>query len=82
MLNNTHKLGLLKDLLQGQDADQYMTLDQARQIDELTLAMMNDPNLSADVQATLESIQSKLEHNTSPFLASDVEQWLSELDHQ
>ncbi|WP_017726527.1 YtzH-like family protein [Halalkalibacterium ligniniphilum] len=81
-ITNREKVRLLKDLLQNQATEQYMSLDEAAQIERITSSILQDQTLPIDLQHTIRSIQTKHTQNTSPFSNDDVEQWLSVLTEQ
>lgn len=72
-----NKLQLLKDLLENQAAEQYMTTDEAAQIERLVSSLSADPSLQPALQQTLQHIQQTHQQNNEPFQQMDVEQWLS-----
>lgn len=78
-ISNQDKLQLLRDLLQNQAAEHYMTTDEAAQIERLVSSLTTAPALQPDVQQTLNLIQQKHQLNHEPFEQNDVEQWLNVL---
>ncbi|ARK31765.1 YtzH-like family protein [Halalkalibacter krulwichiae] len=78
-ISNTDKLHLLRDLLQNQATENYMTTDEAAQIERLVSSLATDPSLQPVVQETLDLIQQKHQLNHEPFEQNDVEQWLNAL---
>ncbi|MFC0473207.1 YtzH-like family protein [Halalkalibacter kiskunsagensis] len=78
-ISNHDKLQLLKDLLQNQAAENYMTTDEAAQIERLLSTLSDDPTLQPVIQQTLGLMQEKHQLNHEPFQQNDVEQWLNAL---
>lgn len=78
-ITNHDKLHLLRDLLQNQAAENYMTTDEAAQIERLVSSLTTDPALQPAVQQTLDMIQQKHQLNHEPFEQNDVQQWLNVL---
>jgi hypothetical protein len=78
-ISNEDKLHLLRDLLLNQAAENYMTTDEAAQIERLLSTLATDPSLQPAVQQTLDHIQQKHQLNHEPFDQNDVEQWLNVL---
>ncbi|TWI56918.1 YtzH-like family protein [Halalkalibacter nanhaiisediminis] len=75
-LTSQDKLRLLKDLLQNQAAEQYMTNGEATQIERLVSSLAADTNLDPAVHQTLDQIQQIHQINHEPFQQADVDQWL------
>ncbi|WP_332633823.1 YtzH-like family protein [Halalkalibacter flavus] len=78
-ITNQDKLRLLKDLLENQAAENYMTTDEAEQIERLLSSLNDDPTLQPVVSQTLSLIREKHQLNHEPFQQNDVEQWLNAL---
>ncbi|GAE34194.1 YtzH-like family protein [Halalkalibacter akibai] len=78
-ISNEDKLHLLRDLIENQAAENYMTTDEAQQIERLLSSLATDPALQPAVLETLEQIQQKHQLNHEPFDQNDVEQWLNVL---
>nr|WP_081727612.1 YtzH-like family protein [Halalkalibacter wakoensis] len=78
-MTNKDKLHLLKDLLENQSAENYMTTDEAEQIERLLSSLATDASLQPEIQQTLNHIHEKHELNHEPFQQQDVEQWLNVL---
>lgn len=74
------KLQLLKDLLQNQANEQYMTTDEAAQIDRLVTSLANDSSLQPELRATLSSIQQLHTFDHQPFPDDEVSQWINSLN--
>ncbi|MDT8859346.1 YtzH-like family protein [Alkalihalobacillus sp. MEB130] len=78
-ITNHDKLQLLKDLLENQAAEHYMSTDEAAQIERLVSSLSDDASLQPTVLETLGHIQQKHQLNHEPFEQNDVEQWLNVL---
>lgn len=74
------KLHLLADLLQNQASEQYMTTDEAEQIQRLISTLSTDPNLQPILKETLSAIEEKHQLNHQPFAENDVIQWINVLN--
>ncbi len=78
-LNSDNKLQLLKDLLQNQASEQYMTTGEAAQIEQLVSSLSIDASLNPTLHQTLQHIQQTHQLNNEPFQQVDVEQWINDL---
>jgi hypothetical protein len=78
-ISNNDKLQLLKDLIENQAAENYMTTDEAKQIERLLSTLSDDPTLQPGIHQTLSLMQEKHQLNHEPFQQNDVEQWLNAL---
>ncbi len=76
-MSNYDKLGLLRDLLQSQATEKYMTTDEATQIERLLSSLANDQNFSPSIQQVLQEMRSMHRMNHEPFQQEFVEQWLN-----
>jgi hypothetical protein len=76
-MSNYNKLSLLRDLLQNQAIEQYMSTDEATQIDRLLSSLATDPNFSPSIQQTLQEMKRLHQINHDPFQQEFVEQWLN-----
>ncbi|GAE32376.1 YtzH-like family protein [Halalkalibacter hemicellulosilyticus] len=74
------KLQLLKDLLQNQANEHYMTTDEAAQIERLVSSLSNDTSLEPELRATLSSIKQLHTLNHQPFPDEEVSQWMNSLN--
>lgn len=79
-ISTQDKIHLLKDLLQNQSSEQYMTTDEAEQIQRLLSSLSNEPALQPMVQQAISSIAQKHTVDHEPFAENDVVQWLNVLN--
>lgn len=74
------KLQLLKDLLQNQANEHYMTTHEAAQIERLVTSLANDSSLQPELRATLSSIRQLHTLDHQPFPNEEISQWINNLN--
>ncbi|SDB81154.1 YtzH-like family protein [Shouchella lonarensis] len=73
------KLGLLRDLLQNRQSEQYFTANEQIQLQQLATILMHEPTLNSSLSQTLQTIASTTGSENVEDTA--VQQWLSTLDN-
>ncbi|WP_100405151.1 YtzH-like family protein [Bacillus solitudinis] len=76
-MSNYDKLGLLRDLLQNQSVEQYMSTDEAEQIERLLSNLVTEIHFSPSIQQSLQEMQQVHKINHDPFEKEFVDQWLN-----